>query len=141
MPAGSSPCSTIWDCSRASGSPCWPRGHPATPSSIKPSPWGASCWSRSNSRYTLAELEAACNDCAPHVLFTDLRRKVWRRWRLWSFPWDLGSTGGMLVEPPTATRWEVDEDDPAVVFYTGGTTDRAKGVVLSHRSKLADACP
>ena len=30
---------------------------------------------------------------------------------------------GMLVDPPTATRWEVDEDDPAVVFYTGGTTD------------------
>ena len=25
------------------------------------------------------------------------------------------------------------------MFYTGGTTDRAKGVVLSHRSKLSDA--
>jgi acyl-CoA synthetase (AMP-forming)/AMP-acid ligase II len=48
-----------------------------------------------NSRYTLSELEAACDDCAPRILFTDRS--------------------------------------------ADGTTDRTKGVVPSHRSKLSDA--
>ena len=91
-----------------------------------------------NSRYTLAELEAACNDCAPRVLFTDRAAEGVASLAPLVLPMGPG-LDGMLVDPPTATRWEVDEDDPAVVFYTGGTTDRAKGVVLSHRSKLADA--
>ena len=91
-----------------------------------------------NSRYTLAELEAACNDCAPRVLFTDRAAEGVASLAPLVLP--MGpELDGMLVDPPTPTRWEVDEDDPAVVFYTGGTTDRAKGVVLSHRSKLADA--
>ncbi len=91
-----------------------------------------------NSRYTLAELEAACNDCAPRVLFTDRAAEGVASLAPLVLPMGPG-LDGMLVDPPTPTRWEVDEDDPAVVFYTGGTTDRAKGVVLSHRSKLADA--
>ena len=91
-----------------------------------------------NSRYTLAELEAACNDCAPRVLFTDRAAEGMASLAPLVLP--MGSAlDGMLVDPPTSTRWEIHEDDPAVVFYTGGTTDRAKGVVLSHRSKLADA--
>ncbi|MBW2498683.1 MAG: long-chain-fatty-acid--CoA ligase [Deltaproteobacteria bacterium] len=32
----------------------------------------------------------------------------------------------------------VDEDDVAGLFYTGGTTGQAKGVMLTHRNKLAD---
>jgi long-chain acyl-CoA synthetase len=91
-----------------------------------------------NSRYTLAELEAACNDCAPRLLFTDRSPEGVASLAPLVLP--MGpDLDGMLVDPPSPTRWEIDENDPAVVFYTGGTTDRAKGVVLSHRSKLADA--
>jgi long-chain acyl-CoA synthetase len=91
-----------------------------------------------NSRYTLAELEAACNDCAPRVLFTDRAAEGVASLAPLVLP--MGpELDSMLVDAPTPTRCEVDENDPAVVFYTGGTTDRAKGVVLSHRSKLADA--
>jgi len=34
---------------------------------------------------------------------------------------------------------EVGEDDVAVLFYTGGTTGRAKGVTLTHRNLVANA--
>ncbi len=40
---------------------------------------------------------------------------------------------GMLLEPVSA------DDDLAGVFYTGGTTGRAKGVMLSHRNLLTNA--
>ena len=34
-----------------------------------------------NSRYTLPELEAACNDCAPGFCLPIVRRRNLRRWR------------------------------------------------------------
>jgi long-chain acyl-CoA synthetase len=115
----------------AEGSPCYAELYQAVP-------MGGFVLVTLNSRYTLAELEAACNDCAPRVLFTDRAAEGVASLAPLVLPMGPG-LDGVLVDPPTPTRWEIDENDPAVVFYTGGTTDRAKGVVLSHRSKLADA--
>jgi long-chain acyl-CoA synthetase len=43
---------------------------------------------------------------------------------------------GADVEDPWSVP--IDEDDPAVVFYTSGTTGAAKGVVSTHRSMVAN---
>ncbi len=41
--------------------------------------------------------------------------------------------------PPTRPQVEVEPDEVAVIKYTGGTTDKPKGVMLSHRAVLANA--
>ncbi len=40
--------------------------------------------------------------------------------------------------PPAPARPAGDEDDPAVVIFTAGTTGAPKGVVLAHRSMIAN---
>ena len=37
-----------------------------------------------------------------------------------------------------ARRPPIDEDDPAVIFYTSGTTGRPKGAVSTHRNMIAN---
>ena len=45
-----------------------------------------------------------------------------------------------LLQQPTATMPDapIEEDDPAVIFYTSGTTGRPKGAVSTHRSMIAN---
>src|SRR5688572_26752827 len=45
-----------------------------------------------------------------------------------------------LAGSPTATFSDADiaEDDPAVIFYTSGTTGRPKGAISTHRSMIAN---
>jgi long-chain acyl-CoA synthetase len=47
----------------------------------------------------------------------------------------------LLTDGPevTVSRDEIDENELAGLFYTGGTTGAAKGVMLSHRNLLANA--
>ncbi len=39
---------------------------------------------------------------------------------------------------PDPLGWETDEDDPAVIFYTSGTTGRPKGALSTHRTMIAN---
>ncbi len=44
----------------------------------------------------------------------------------------------MRMSPPARPQVEVSADSLAVIQYTGGTTDKPKGVMLSHRALLAN---
>jgi len=45
----------------------------------------------------------------------------------------------LLTDPgPDLPAVGIDEDDPAVIFYTSGTTGRPKGAISTHRSMIAN---
>jgi long-chain acyl-CoA synthetase len=92
-----------------------------------------------NQRHTVAELRYALDDSGTKMLFvngdplpfTDLVEHVV----------DLGDGYERLLETsePADFPADVSEDDLAGLFYTGGTTGAAKGVMLSHRNLIANA--
>jgi long-chain acyl-CoA synthetase len=112
-------------------------------------PWAGLIMASLNSRWSVREMIEALEDCAPRCLIVDaefahlaeaLQAAVGsisiviqagdepnagaEAGRLWD---DLASAS------PIADA-AVDEDAPAYLFYTGGTTGRAKGVILSARN-------
>lgn len=92
-----------------------------------------------NTRYTEEELRAACHDCEPTLLLTDRDPASLTNLAPMVLSIDFFRDDGDPGDGALARTDVPHEDDPAAIFYTGGTTDRAKGVVLSHRNKLADA--
>jgi long-chain acyl-CoA synthetase len=91
-----------------------------------------------NARHAPAELRYALLDAGVRVLFTcvevpDLPGCV-------EHVFDLGADYEALLEGASERPFvDGDEDDLAGLFYTGGTTGAAKGVMLSHRNLVANA--
>ena len=93
-----------------------------------------------NSLWAAPEIAHALESCEPKVLIADRERLArvpaqtsggsWRTIELES------EFEGLVARGRGAPVSEIpiDEDDPAVILYTSGTTGRSKGAVASHRS-------
>ena len=92
-----------------------------------------------NTRHVEAELRYALTDSGTRVLLTDrdpgaLADVVERVVRF-----DTGEYDDLLSRAePLELGQDVAEDDLAGLFYTGGTTGGAKGVMLTHRNLVAN---
>jgi acyl-CoA synthetase (AMP-forming)/AMP-acid ligase II len=96
-----------------------------------------------NIRHALPELQAVLEDTAPRLLLTD------------RFQPEIADALGGAVEqvvvlgddferlvaggPEVGLGAGVHPDDLALIYCTGGTTGRSKGVMLSHANKIHDA--
>jgi long-chain acyl-CoA synthetase len=93
-----------------------------------------------NTRLASAELEYVLEDSDCRVLLSD--REVGAFSRLAEHTIRLGEPYEELLAAaePAALGADVSEHDLAALFYTGGTTGRAKGVMLTHRNIIANTC-
>jgi len=91
-----------------------------------------------NTRWAEPELVYATEDSGARVLFCDrdpgaMANVVDRVIRL-----DTGEYEGLLADASPAS-FEVQPDTLAGLFYTGGTTGKSKGVMLTHQNLMANA--
>jgi long-chain acyl-CoA synthetase len=91
-----------------------------------------------NARHAAAELHYALQDAAARVLFTSVEVPDLPGCVEHVFDLD-GGYELLLGDAPARPFVECDEDEVAGLFYTGGTTGQAKGVMLSHRNLVANA--
>jgi long-chain acyl-CoA synthetase len=92
-----------------------------------------------NQRHTAAELNYALEDSGAKVVFAD--PEIDFDASLVAHRLDLGERYETLLAAPSAEQFADDlgADALAGLFYTGGTTGVAKGVMLSHRNLIANA--
>ena len=94
-----------------------------------------------NTRLAASELEAICQDCRPRVLVVDPAcEELARSAALEGIERTLvlgGSYDDWLARAAPAEPEETPEEwQPFAISYTSGTTGTAKGIVLSHRSRV-----
>jgi acyl-CoA synthetase (AMP-forming)/AMP-acid ligase II len=91
-----------------------------------------------NTRLAESELLAILEDCGARVLITDRDPGSLRACvdHVVSIPDDYERLQAVRAEPP---RDPVEESALAALFYTGGTTGKPKGVMLTHRNLVANA--
>src|SRR5271166_3313068 len=107
-----------------------------------------------NIRWSALENEDALRDCRPKILFVDAAFAAMGREiaeQIGSLPViyadDVPAPGaqglpdyeGLLAAAAPVADAEAGDDELAGIFYTGGTTGRSKGVMLSHRNLMANA--
>jgi long-chain acyl-CoA synthetase len=91
-----------------------------------------------NQRHTEDELRYALEDSGAKVLFAG--RDIGGLGEVVDQVIDLGEGYERLVaDGPAADFPELDDSTLAGLFYTGGTTGAAKGVMLTHRNLIANA--
>ncbi len=114
--------------------------------------WAGAVAVPQNIRWSAREIEDALADCTPNVLladaeFADLAGQLGRTFPSMRIVYsdDGAAPPGMehieaLIERSTAMADVMQSgDDLAGIFYTGGTTGRSKGVMLSHRNVTTNA--
>lgn len=90
-----------------------------------------------NTRHAEPELRYALEDSATRVLITD--RDASSMADICEHIIQLGPEYEALLESePVPLGQGITEDDLAGLFYTGGTTGKSKGVMLSHRNLIAN---
>lgn len=91
-----------------------------------------------NTRSALAELEYAALDSQARVLLTD--REPGPLDALFEHVIRMPDGYEQVVADaePATLGVDIHEDDLAGIFYTGGTTGKAKGVMLTHRNLMAN---
>ncbi len=92
-----------------------------------------------NARHTSAELRYAIEDGGVRVLFSAVGDMGVADAVEYVIDLDEGYEQLLARSFPEEIRTEVDENDLAGLFYTGGTTGASKGVMLSHRNLVANA--
>jgi len=91
-----------------------------------------------NPRHAIAELRYALEDSGARVLFTGIGDQGLGD--MIEHVFDMGDGYEALLGGPAADFPEdIPEDTIAGLFYTGGTTGAAKGVMLTHRNLIANA--
>lgn len=91
-----------------------------------------------NARSTIPELEYAARDSQARVLLTDRAPSALDSFfeRVIRLP--DGYEQAIADAEPADLGVDVNENDLAGIFYTGGTTGKAKGVMLTHRNLMAN---
>ncbi len=110
--------------------------------------WAGGVWAPVNSRFAPPEMREMLEDSAPRILIADAAHAELAAELAAGLPRPPalirmgGAAGGadyenLLAAHPPAADAGRGGDDLACLFYTGGTTGRAKGVALSHGNLLA----